>query len=109
MAWSLFLDDERFPSNKTDNFADWIIARTVEDAIYYINTLGVPYRMSLDHDLGENMQTGFDFMEQLVDMDLDGLTDVNAIESFYVHSQNPVGAENINGLFNNYIREKNRG
>lgn len=98
--WSLFLDDERFPPLSEPQ--DWFIARTIGDAIYHIKIFGLPYRMSLDHDLGKDEPSGFHFVKWLVDEDLDGTLDISVIKSFYVHSQNPVGARNMNELFESY-------
>jgi hypothetical protein len=101
MIWRLFLDDERFPPAATNDL--WFITRTVEDAILLIENYGLPTVMSLDHDLGKGNKTGYDFIKWLVDQDLDNVLDLTQIESFYVHSQNPVGARNMNELFNNYM------
>lgn len=104
MRWSLFLDDERFPPRQTDALLpDWLIARNVDDAKYIIDQLGLPYRMSLDHDLGKNQPTGYDFMKWLIDSDLDGVFNLTEVTNFYVHSQNPVGANNIQQLWQNYM------
>ena len=104
MFWSLFLDDERFPPATDPN--DWIIARTVGQAQVLVDCMGLPWRMSLDHDLGDGIPTGHDFVKWLVEADLDGDIDINRIEYFYVHSQNPVGAKNMNQLFENYVQCK---
>lgn len=105
MKWSLFLDDERLPSiqQKPD---DWVVAKTMDRAIELIQFLGTPWRMSLDHDLGPNIPTGFDFIKWLVEQDMNGVLTVTDIASFYVHSQNPIGAKNINEYFNNYIEQR---
>lgn len=83
MNWKLFLDDERYP---VDN--RWVIARNVDDAIWYITNYGMPSFISFDHDLGPFKQSGMDN-----DVNIDNF-------EFYVHSQNPVGAENIRSLLN---------
>ena len=105
MRWSLFLDDERFPvmSHSCD---DWLIARNVVDAFWLIENLGMPHRMSLDHDLGENIPTGYDFIKQLVEKDMNNEIDISVVTNFYVHSQNPVGAENIRKYWDNYRASK---
>ena len=105
--WSLFLDDERYPSDK-DPLKDWMIARTVEQAQFLIRDWGMPYRMSLDHDLGNGIPTGYDFIKWLVEQDMDDVIDIDTIIYFYVHSQNPVGAENIRSYFNTYISQRER-
>ena len=105
--WGLFLDDERYPSDK-DPLKDWVIARTVNEAQDLIRDCGMPYRMSLDHDLGDGIPTGYDFIKWLVEQDMDDVIDIDVIIYFYVHSQNPVGAENIRSYFNTYISQKER-
>jgi hypothetical protein len=108
MRWSLFLDDERFPPRQTDALIpDWLIARNIDDAKYLIDQLGLPHRMSLDHDLGKNQPTGYDFMKWLVDCDLEQIFNLTEVTSFYVHSQNPVGADNIKKLWENYMANRN--
>ena len=108
MTWNLFLDDERFPPNDE---REWVIARTVESAITECINRGNPSYISFDHDLGENQLTGFDFVKILVE---DAVDFPEFIEyqlpdnfSFYVHSQNPIGKANIEGLLNNYLKVKN--
>ena len=107
MMWSLFLDDERFPVMKGED-DDWVIIRTAEEALLRIEELGYPRRMSLDHDLGEGIMTGYDFIRGLVDFALDGNMDWGGVNvkdiDVYVHSQNPVGAENIRKYWENFMR-----
>jgi len=67
-------------------------------------TLEFPSFISFDHDLGDGL-TGYDCAKWLVEYDLEtGL--MPADFSFYVHSQNPVGASNIKNLLNSYMRNK---
>ncbi len=47
MGYKLFLDDERpVPS------PDWVLARSVAEAIEIIESHGLPYAISFDHDMG---------------------------------------------------------
>ena len=94
MNWKLFLDDERYP---VDN--RWVIARNVDDAIWYITNYGMPSFISFDHDLGPFKQSGMDLAKWLVGYIMDNDVNIDNFE-FYVHSQNPVGAENIRSLLN---------
>lgn len=104
MRWKLFLDDERFPAKfREQKFDDWLVIRTMTMAIWHIQNLGMPYAMSLDHDLGNNQPTGFDFVKWLVNQDMDGAIDLSDCSEIYVHSQNPVGAENMRAYLNNYL------
>jgi hypothetical protein len=108
MTWNLFLDDERFPP---DDGWDWVIARNVASAMSEIINRGMPSYISFDHDLGENEKTGYDLVKVLID---DALSDPDEPDyqfpadfSYYVHSQNPIGKANIEGLLNNYLEFKN--
>lgn len=95
----LFLDDERFPPRE----GDWYIARSVEEAKLFVINFGLPKQLSLDHDLGEGVETGYDFVKWLVEQDLNGILNLKDVSDFYVHSQNPVGAANMNSYWNNYV------
>ena len=104
--WNLFIDDERFPSDFDSK--EYVICRNVEDCIEQIKKhKSFPVFISFDHDLGENQKTGFDLCKILVDMDMDkcnGGFDVGF--DFYVHSQNPIGKENIEKYLLNYFMRK---
>jgi hypothetical protein len=104
--WKLYLDDIRTPKDSA-----YIIARTVEEAQQLIETYGVPEHISFDHDLGLDdmdnlLPTGYDMAKWLVEKDMDGFLQIPGNFAFSVHSQNPVGAENIQGLLNGYLRHK---
>ena len=103
----LFLDDIRtvemvYDKSETNNFD---IVRTYEAFVEYIQTNGLPDFISFDNDLGLDdtgavAKDGYAAAKWLVyesGMDLRNL-------SFRVHSANPVAAEQIRGLLNNYIR-----
>jgi len=100
--YKLFLDDERYPSDKSH----WIIARNFDDAVWYVENYGLPAFISFDHDLGHPQnRTGMDFAKWLCDwiMDNDKSIDVSISFDYYVHSQNPVGAENIRHYMENFL------
>lgn len=99
-GWKLFLDDIRTP--KSEGF---VIARSVDEAINLIKQKGFPSYMSLDHDLGEDVPTGYDFVKWIVSEYMD--KDLPQFE-FNIHSANPVGAENMKGLLNNFIKHKRK-
>jgi hypothetical protein len=101
MTYRLFIDDERDPTD-----GEWVVVRSVEDAIAVIEAQGAPSYISFDHDLGENKKTGHDLARWLIDWDIknDVLTPANF--SYYVHSQNPIGKANIEGIFASYFRFK---
>ena len=74
---------------------------------------GFPSFISFDHDLGHEKYTGYDIAKQLVENDMIS-GDKDSRErykfsndfGFYVHSQNPIGKANIEGLLNNYLKHK---
>lgn len=101
MVRPLYLDDERHPT--TDR--DWVICRTTNDACEYALRHGCPSEISFDHDLGDGVPTGYDFAQWLVATDMD--RDQSFIPTdfrYNVHSANPVGAANIAGLLDSYLR-----
>lgn len=88
----LFLDDLRTTPEgffRVFNFSEFV---------NYITKNGVPEVISFDHDLGEE-KTGYDCAKFLVNYCLDN--DIPHI-NFIVHSQNPIGKENIEYLLNNF-------
>lgn len=116
-SFFLFLDDIRDPSwihhpdfpKKPDS--DWVIARSFQEFVSVIEERGLPDFISFDHDLAdyeadgsENPnahleKTGHDCAKWLIDYCLDwGVLPPR----YFVHSQNPVGAENIRGLIDGY-------
>jgi len=104
--WKLYIDDLRTPPDDS-----YIIARTVEEAQILIQQFGMPNFISFDHDLGmddtENLlPTGYDFAKWLVDMDLDEIFEIPSDFEFQVHSQNPVGAKNIQTYLDSYMAQK---
>lgn len=101
MAYTtLFIDDERFPAVSDGVF----IARSSNEATDFIKEHGIPIHISFDHDLGGD-DTSMKFCHWLCDlMLLTGLKFPKGF-TFYVHSQNPVGRENIKFLMNGIINE----
>ncbi len=103
MNWHLFLDDERIPATTDDHV---FIARDYDSAIILVTYHNkCPTYISFDHDLGLDSLTGYDFAKWLVEKDLD--EDGKFIPpTFYfdVHSQNPVGKENIEEYLNGYLK-----
>lgn len=98
--WVLFIDDDRFPVDETN-----VIARSVEQAIDLINEKGCPAIIHFDHDLGDNVPTGMDLAKWLVEKDLDmDQKFIPAGFAYHIHSQNPTGEQNINGLLGQYLK-----
>jgi hypothetical protein len=101
----LFIDDERFPPGDGEG---WIVVRTMEEGQAYIAQHGCPTFISFDHDLGYDglalLPTGYDFAKWLVDQDMDAKGHFFPDGFwYYVHSQNPVGARNIDELMSSYL------
>lgn len=97
MTYKLFLDDLRDPVTN-----DWIIARDYKQAVRIVMMRGIPSELALDHDLGDG-PTGYDFVKWLVDYDF-GVHQITADFNFSIHSQNPVGAENMRRYLTNYLK-----
>lgn len=107
MTYQLFLDDVRdvtwvYPL--TDPNA-WVVCRSFSEALDVFKKQGWPHHVSFDHDLGDQTPTGYDFAKFLVDSDLD-FDSMPYNFTFTVHSANPVGAANIQGLLDAYLNQK---
>lgn len=117
MSYKMFIDDIRNPPDRT-----WVVVRSVDAAIEYIQSHGFPRFISFDHDLGLKLQiqpsgvgilladgaedteapSGFNFAKWLVEQDLE-IHWMSAGFDYQVHSANPVGAANIRGLLDQYM------
>lgn len=113
MSWRLFLDDCRFPP--ADGQA-YVLARSMEEAVRLVEEKGMPSFISFDHDLehehyggeGWENKSGFAFAKWLVECDMNGTHTFPEGFGFYVHSMNPVGAENIRYLLARYLIGKSQ-
>ncbi|MCE7992482.1 MAG: hypothetical protein HEP71_10890 [Roseivirga sp.] len=107
----LFLDDIRtvdmvYPSERAHEFD---LVRSYDAFLSYIQKNGLPEFISFDNDLGldndDNLAPdGYAAAKWLVyesGLDLRNL-------QFHVHSANPVAAEQIRGLLDNYIQHLKR-
>lgn len=97
--YTLFLDDLRSPTKDLENVK---IARNVSQAIELVEKNGLPSVISFDHDLGEGEFTSPRFMWWLIDQHLDEKLDLNSIKKIFIHSANPVGAENLKGTWDGF-------
>jgi len=88
----LYLDDLRPTPEGFERVYDY------EGFTEFITQNGLPDFISFDHDLGEG-KTGYDCAKWLVEYCLDNQL---LFSDFSVHSQNPVGKENIEKLFENF-------
>lgn len=95
MSYRLFIDDERHPID-----GDFIVVRSFDAAVDYVLRHGTPYYVQFDHDLGHG-KNGLDFAKWLVDRSLDGF---GFPKGYGVHSQNPVGRDNIKSIMDGYYR-----
>jgi len=102
---TLYIDDIREPKNTFD-----YIARSSEEAIELIDKNGCPNFISFDHDLGGE-DTSMIIIKWLVNKDLDMYEKNKELFipidfTFNVHSANPVGASNIEGFLNSYLKQR---
>ena len=88
----LYLDDLR----STPEGFERVYSYT--EFVAYLEHKGLPDFISFDHDLGEEF-SGYDCAKYLVDYCLDHQL---PLPDFVVHSQNPVGKENIERLLANF-------
>jgi len=103
--YRLFIDDERFP---VEDGKVWIVARSSAEAILLFYNLGAPKYISFDHDLGDKdtpiryIDCLIDSALDLIEMDVDpGL--IRFPSEYFIHSQNPVGAANIDAKMKHFI------
>ena len=103
----LFLDDLRsvdmIYSKEDSNAFDTV--RSYDEFVQYIRSYGLPDLISFDNDLGllpsgELAPDGYAAARWLV---YESGLDLSSLQ-FRVHSANPVAAEQIRGLLNNYIK-----
>jgi hypothetical protein len=110
MTWNLFIDDERNPRDVTWGSPEfywrfpWTIARTLNEVQELIAMYGFPDFVSFDHDLGKDEPTGKDIANWLINYDMDNdRGSIPADFRFFVHSKNPIGKQNIEGILNEYL------
>lgn len=115
--WNLFIDDERNLEDVTwapwqirEKYRNggWVVVRSFGEALVAFAQRGFPSFISFDHDLGDNEKTGYDVAKFLVDADIkfrDGDTyKFPSNFDYYVHSKNPIGKANIEGLLDGYFK-----
>ena len=107
MVWKLFLDDERDPVGD-----GWVVCRNISEAVTVCNLFGLPSYISFDHDLGSGEpadgfeNSGMGFARWIVSICMDYADAMPDNFAWYVHSQNPIGAENIDKLLKNWMMWK---
>lgn len=102
--YKIYIDDERHPKNKT-----YVVCRTVDDALKLIKERGLPIAFSMDHDLGENKKTGYDFIKEFVDYIIheELFEDFLKIEWNY-HTANPIGKINMESYIKTFTNTVKR-
>lgn len=95
----IFLDDEREPDDidRINNPDDWVVVRDVESFKDVVNNHGGPITVSFDHDLGDDVPNGMEAARWLTENAI-------TVQEYFVHSANPVGAENIRSLMGQWVR-----
>lgn len=109
MSYSIFLDDERIPTDVTwlklpDTL--WYVARTYQAFIDGIKLQGMPEYITFDHDLQDfnedgTENTGYTCLKWLVDYCIDH--DMMLPVCFF-HSMNPIGVKNMKSYYENALR-----
>ena len=92
---NLYLDDIRMPPDNS-----CVIVRSYDEFIFRLSQQPMPDMISFDHDLGickdgKIAKTGMDCAKWIVEKEY-------KIKEFKVHSANPVGKANIEGLLNQW-------
>ena len=96
----LWLDDLRPVPADTDT-EHYECVRTFFEFKCWILDNGMPDVMDLDHDLGTSMMTGMDCLKYCLSIHAID-SSVTPLPELRIHSQNPVGRENMQCLYDNY-------
>jgi hypothetical protein len=97
----LWLDDLRPVPADTENEEYWC-ARTFFEFKCWLMDNGLPDVLDLDHDLGTSMMTGMDCLKLVLSMHCENPG--AKLPELRIHSQNPVGSENMRCLYENYCK-----
>ncbi len=107
MSYRMFLDDLRPAPPGTYGL---VVCRSYQHAVDVMERDGCPYFVSFDHDLGEvdgkPALTGYDVAKWMIGRDIEsgGRFFPDGFR-WHVHSANPVGRINIEGLFMSYFSD----
>lgn len=99
-AWTLFLDDERYPSKLTPTT---VVCRSSDEAIRVTSKRGCPVHIDFDHDLGPG-DTSMKYISWLGNQILDDNISIPPGFTYAIHSQNPVGRKNIESYVDQLIK-----
>lgn len=105
----LWLDDLRNPTQA--QFRVWITLIFGEDVkvtwvkdydefVTYLTENSMPDGICFDHDLGTEL-TGLDCAKWLIEYCMNNAV---RLPKYFVHSQNPIGRDNIQGYLDNYLK-----
>lgn len=94
--WIRWMQD-RAGINPDEHYIIWVSTFTYFKE--YLDKNGLPAIICFDHDLGPDEPSGYDFAKYVVDYCLDHNLD---IPKYAIQSSNPVGAENIKSIMDNY-------
>jgi hypothetical protein len=105
--FNVYLDDLRqgpFNGQNSDvefykYWQTWIVCRSTSQVVDLLKA-GLVDRLSLDHDLGDNMPTGYDLCKWMGDNNCWPKGDI------VIHSSNPVGARNMKEYVDRYFYKK---
>lgn len=109
MTYKLFLDDYRHPKFLAENGYSynpegrWVIARSYQEAINVVESLGMPVFVAFDHDLEDahydgkegHERTGYEFAKWLTEYVDNNNVELDENFNWCVHSMNPSGADRI--------------
>lgn len=121
----LFLDDVRKVSDIYSNTEEFHVVKNYKEFVEHIETFGLPSFISFDHDLADEHYdigienyledkeidysefkeyTGMECAKWLVEYCIDNK---KTLPDFFVHSANPAGKDNIQGLLDNFKKHQN--
>lgn len=109
MSYNLFIDDVRSPGDAKwapwyGRVYPWVVVRSLSEFEELVKAFGVPQVISFDHDLGDEPEpSGYNIAQLLAERVMDGEWVLPDEFTFYVHSLNPVGAENITKFMLNFL------
>lgn len=91
---NVYMDDVRpGPDIFDEDWDKWVVVRSVENVKILLNLID---DLSLDHDMGDNHETGYDLVKWMAENQKwpEGITTI--------HSQHPVGAQQMKGVIDRY-------
>lgn len=99
--YRLYIDDLREP-----DYSNYVEVRSSQDAIQLMSEKGCPIEISFDHEL-QGDDTAMNVVKWMIQQDLDS-NEKFIPEQFHfnVHSANPVGRENLQGLMGGYLKQR---